>query len=266
MLRDVDRAIAHAERYGDETASTEDERAALEELRHFRRQFPTSLPRAALVRFRRSAARGKRLEALGGPAFTLRTEAGVLLGALASATAPIAPGDVQFDPENGFRGTFGYGLEACALRTPGAAGSVDLGLGASAAVAALLAVTDEDLEGIYERWRDDEDGSHLFAPYPFVPRGRFRGTNPTELVSSYLSSTGPIGWAGGDDVATVARALRAVAVEQPDFAAALRACAEKVEAAARQGHAVIGLIEYVPPENEGWRKWLVDNGDEDENA
>jgi hypothetical protein len=31
-----------------------------------------------------------------------------------------------------------------------------------------------------------------------------------------------------------------------------------VEAAAQRGHAVIGLVEYLPPESDGERQWLID--------
>jgi hypothetical protein len=256
MRGDVERALVHARQYAEAEAPGAGEDDVVRGLRAIRDAFPATLTRAALVRFRRSAARMARIEALKAPPFVLGSEAGVLLAALESASAPIAPEEVPFDPAAGFRGTFAYALEACVLREPGAAGAVDLGLGTSPAVAALLGVTAGDLDAIYDRWLDSAPELHTFAPPPYVPRGRFCA-NPAGVVRGDLDSTGPIGWAAGDDVAAIARDLAAAADKNATFAPELRAAADRVRAAARLGHAVIGFIEYVPPQSEGWRKWFT---------
>jgi hypothetical protein len=257
MRRDVGRALAHARQHTAGEAPHADEHGVVRGLQALHAAFPDTLTRAALVRFRRSAARMARIEALNAPAFVLGSEAGVLLAALESARAPIAPDEVPFDPEAGFRGTFAYGLEACVIREPGAAGAADLGLGTSAAVATLLGVTAGDLDAIYDRWLDSAPELHTFAPPPFVPRGRFVA-NPAGAVRGDLDATGPIGWAAGDDVAGIARDLvAAAAAATAAFTPELRAAADRVASAARLGQAVIGFIEYVPPQSEGWRKWFT---------
>ena len=144
------------------------------------------------------------------------------------------------------------------IREPGASGGVDLGLGVSPMVAALLGVAGEDLDELNARWVQSAPPSHPFAHYPFVPRGRFCSVTATGLVRGDLESTGPIGWAAADDVAAVARDLAALADEQQAFGVELRAASLRVELAARRGHAVIGLIEYSSPEAEGQRSWFVD--------
>lgn len=257
MRRDVGRALAHAQQHAEGEAPDGDEHAVVRGLQAVHAAFPATLTRAALVRFRRSAARMARIEALDGPSFVLGSEASVLLSALESATAPIAPGEVQFDPEKGFRDTFAYALEACVIREPGAAGASDLGLGTSPAVAALLGVTAGDLDAIYDRWLDSAAQLHTFAPYPYVPRGRFCVSGAGGAVGDDLAATGPIGWAARDDVAVVARDLAEAARANARFAPELEAAVERVESAARQGHAAIGFIEYVPPPSEGWRKWFT---------
>jgi hypothetical protein len=257
MRADVARAIVHAQRYAADSPADEDDQAVVRSLQQIHAAFPATLTRAALVRFRRSAARMVRIEALDGPTFVLGSEASVLLSALESASAPIAPGEVQFDPAKGFRDTFAYALEACVIREPGAAGAADLGLGTSPAVAALLGVTAGDLDAIYDRWLDSAAQLHTFAPYPYVPRGRFCAAGAGGAVRDDLDATGSIGWAAGDDVAAVARDLAAAARANARFAPELQAAVQRVESAASDGHAVIGFIEYVPPQSEGWRKWFT---------
>jgi hypothetical protein len=257
MRDDVGRAIGHAQGYAAGLPPDADEHAVVRSLQEIHAAFPATLTRAALVRFRRSAARMARIEALDAPPFVLGSEATVLSSALESATAPIAPGEVQFDPEKGFRDTFAYGLEACVIREPGAAGAADLGLGTSAAVAALLSVTAGDLDAVYDRWLDSAAQLHRFAPYPYVPRGRFCGPGASGVVRDDLDATGPIGWAVGDDVAALARDLADAARANARFAPELHAAAQRVESAAGQRHAVVGFIEYVPPQSEGWRKWFT---------
>jgi hypothetical protein len=67
----VDRAIADAERHAEGLSAQADEHAVVSALRRIRGAFPRDLTRAALARFRRSAARRERIAALGGPAFLL---------------------------------------------------------------------------------------------------------------------------------------------------------------------------------------------------
>lgn len=80
----------------------------------------------------------------------------------------------------------------------------------------------------------------------------------TRPVRGDLDSTGPIGWAVGDDVTTLARDLAGAAASQASWAAELGAASWRVQAAAHAGHAVIGFIEYLPPRAEGLRKWLTE--------
>jgi hypothetical protein len=259
LLLAVSRAIAHGRRHAEGLPPAAPEHAVVRSLQQVEAAFPAALPRAALVRFRRSAARLERLEALRGPAFALGTEARVLLGALESGTGPIPPPDPELHPGDDFRSTFARGLDACAIREPGAAGAADLGLGVSPAVPALLGVTGEDLGELHERWLRTAAPSHPLARYPCVPRGRFCGaTSPDDPVRGDLDWAGPVGWAAADEVTALARDLAALAGGQPSFAAELRAASDRVEAAARRGHAVLGLVEVLPPEAEGERQWLVD--------
>lgn len=258
LLRETRRALAHAERHADGLPATAVEHAVVASLRQIQTGFPTSLTRAALVRVRRSVARLARLEVLGAPHFVLGSEAGVLLGAFESATAPAAPLAIELDPEDGFHRTFAWSLEACLILDPGAAGAADLGLGTSPVVSTLLRTDGDDPDELYERWLGSLDPSHPFARYPYVPRGRFCSTSPEREVRSDLDSTGPIGWATAREAAILAGDLRAIAGEKPAFASELQAVAERVTAAADLGHAVIGWIEYLPAEAEGRRTWLTD--------
>ena len=258
LLRDIDHAIPAAELVLDDLPPTAEEHDVVRSLRQMRAALPTALPRAALVRFRRAAARLDRLEALHGPAIIIANEAGLMLRALASGTTPIPPPDPAFDPGDDLRATFAWGLGACVIHEPGASGGVDLGLGVSPMVAALLGVAGEDLDALNGRWVQSAAPSHPFARYPYVPRGRFCSVTPAGPVRGDLEAAGPIGWAAGDDVAALARDLAAVAGEQPAFGVELRAASLRVELAARRGHAVIGLVEYLSPEAEGHRDWFVD--------
>jgi hypothetical protein len=165
----------------------------------------------------------------------------LLLAALERGATPIPPPDPDFDPGSDVGATFAWGLEACVVCEPGVSGGVDLGLGASPAVPALLGLTGEDFD---RRW-DELSGrrdlsaapSHPFARYPFVPRGRFCGVSPTGGVRGDLESTGPVGWAGAGDVGTLARDLAAAADELPAFAVEVRAASDRVASAGRRGHA-----------------------------
>jgi hypothetical protein len=257
MARSVGRAIPHGERWAAEMPSAAREHAVVRSLRQLQNDFPAALPRATLVRFRSSAARLERLEALRGPVFVLGNEARVLLRAIEHGIEPIPPPDPDIEPGGDFGATFAWGLDACVMCEAGASGGADLGLGASPAVAALLGVAGEDLDELNARWVETADPSHPFARPPYVPRGRFCAVSATSPVRADLEGAGPIGWAAGDDVAALARELAAAARDQPAFAAELQAAATRVEAVARRGHAVIGLIEYLSPEAEGSRHWLV---------
>lgn len=239
MLRVVRRAIGHVESYLADLAPSAPQHEVVASLRRIQTAFPTSLPRADLVRFRRSATRFETLEKLRVPAIIVGNEAGLMLGALERGATPIPSPDPDFDPGSDFGDTLLWGLHACLICEPGASGGVDLGLGTSPAVAALLGATGQDR-------------------YPFVPRGRFCAVDATGPVRGELESSGPIGWAAGADVLALARDLDGLAAEQPALAGELRAAAERVVAAARRGHAVIGLIESLPPEAEGHRTSLVD--------
>jgi hypothetical protein len=107
--------------------------------------------------------------------------------------------------------------------------------------------------------------AHPFARYPLVPRGRFCTARPDGAVSGDLDATGPIGWAAGHDVEVLAQDLAALAGAQPSLAAKLAAVSARVAAAARDGHAVIGFIEYVSADAESARKWLIaEEGDHEE--
>jgi hypothetical protein len=261
MLLGVSRAVPHARRHAEGLPPAAPEHEVVRSLEQAQAAFSAALSRAAVVRFGRSAERLERFEALGAPAFALGNEARVLLGALESGTAPIPPpSDPALDPGDDFEATFAWGLDACVVCEPGAAGGADLGLGTAPAVAALLGVMGADLGELHERWLQSAAPSHPFARYPLVPRGRFCGAaaSPASAVRGDLDSAGPVGWAAADDVAVLARDLAAAAGAEPAFAAELRAAADRVESAARRGLAVIGLVEYLPPEADGERQWLVD--------
>lgn len=199
--------------------------------------FPTALPRAALIRFRQSAARRRRLEALGAPGVIIGNETGLLRGAIESGIGPIVAPQLAFNPERGFEDALSWGFDQCVICEPGASLGVNLGLGASPSVAALLGVTGED--------------------YPLVPRGRFCGVSPSRLVRAGFEGTGPIGWAAGDDMGALARDLVAIAADQPAFAPELHALVDRIAAASRRGYAVIGLIEQLPPEADGEPRWFA---------
>jgi hypothetical protein len=96
------------------------------------------------------------------------------------------------------------------------------------------------------------------ARYPYVPRGRLCEAGATSVVRGDLESAGPIGWTDAADAAAVARDLRATANEQAAFAPELRAAADRVESAARNGHGILGLIEFLSREADGMRVHLVD--------
>ena len=257
LRRDIDRAVRLAAFMADDLPLTAEEHGRIRELQRMRATFPTALPRAARVRFRRLAARLERLEALHAPAIIIRDETGLLLAALASGTAPIPLPDTNFDPGDNLPAAFARGLDACLICEPGVSGGEDLGLGVSPAVATVLGVAGEDLGALNQRWVQSAAPSHPFARYPYVPHGRFCNVTSTGPVRGDLESAGPVGWAIAGDVATLARDLAAVAAEQPAFGVELRAAALRVELAARRGHAVIGLIEYLPPETDGQRTWFV---------
>jgi hypothetical protein len=259
----VARATGHAEQHARGLPATAREQAVVRSLCAIDdgdAAFPTVLTRATLARFHRSAARLGRLEALRAPAFLLGNEAAVLLGALQSASAPVVRPevDIRLDAEDGFQSTFAWGLETCAIRAPGAPGAVDLGLGTSPAFAQRLGLEGADLPALYQAWRRSAAPEHPFARQPYVPAGRFCAPGPARRVRADLDSTGPIGWAAGDDVAHLARELAGLATAQPAAAAELLAVAERLEQAAGRGEAVIGFVEYVPPEAERERKWLID--------
>jgi hypothetical protein len=262
MLSVVRRAVSHVRRYRDDLPPTAPEHAVVESLHRIQTEFPRSLPRADLTRFRRSAARLDNFERLNAWGILLGNEARLMLEALERGTAAIPPPDPNFDPGSDFSATFTWGLSTCVICEPGASGGVDLGLGTSPAVAALLGVTGEDIEArwddLVERWVLPMAPSHPFARYPFVPQGRFCSVRSTGPVRGDFESTGPAGWADADGAVDLARALAAVADQQPVFAGELRAASNRVESAARRGHAVIGLIELLAPEAEGHRSFLVE--------
>lgn len=202
---------------------------------------------------------------MGGPQFILANEARLLLQTLEAATGPVVRPEVQFDPDNRFRGTLAWALMAAVIYEPGAAGAADLGLGKSPALPALLGAESAALDELLQSWMESAAAAHPFARYPLVPRGRFCTARPDGAVSSDLDATGPIGWAVGHDIEVPARDLVALGSAQPSFAAKLAAASARVASAARGGHAVIGFIEYVSADAEGARKWLIaEEGDHEE--
>jgi len=253
---DTSRALRDAERHAQGLPMEASEHEVVRSLSEFHIAFPSALPRASLVRFRRSAARRTRLEELAGPAFLLASEARVLLSVLEAGTAPVAPRDVDFDADAGFHTTFARAIAACVLSDAGALGIADLGLGTSPALAALLGVEGEDLDEVHARWARFAASSHPFARYPYVPHARFGDGSAARRVRGDLDSTGPVGWAGPDDAATLARDLFAAARAHPSLASTLEAASARVEATAGHGQAVLGWIEYLPAEAEGQRQWL----------
>jgi hypothetical protein len=262
MIEEVDRAIPHAELIAPGLPPEDEVHDVILALRRMRTAFPTALPRAAVVRFRRSATRLKRMEALGAPVIILGNEPGILLRAVESGIEPIVAPELPYSPARSFQGTLIRAVEACVIHQPGAAQGVNLGLGASPAVAALLGVADEDFGELHERWVEAAAPSHPFARSPFVPRGRFCAADAGAAVRADFEDTGPIGWAAGHDVADLARDLAARADEHPAFAPEIWAAAARIEAAAAGGQAVIGLVEYLSPEADGEPSWFADPGDD----
>jgi hypothetical protein len=262
MIAEIDRAIPHAELFAAEVPPEDDVRGVVRSLKVLRAALPTALPRAALIRFRRSAARLRRLEALRAPVFMLGNEPGILLRAVETGIEPIVAPELAYSSRRGFQGTLIWGVEACVIREPGAAQGVNLGLGPSAAVAALLEVADEDERALHDGWVESVSPSHPFARYPLVPRGRFCDANFGSLVRGDFEETGPLGWAADDDVAALARDLAALADGRPDVASELRAVSDRIAAVAGRGHAVIGLIEYLSPEADGEPSWFGDPEDD----
>jgi hypothetical protein len=184
-----------------------------------------------------------------------------MLGALAAATTTLATEAIGFEPAEGFHATLVRALEACVMRAPGAAGARDLGLGTSAALPALLGLPAAGLRDAHVRWCETAAPSHPWARFPLVPRGRFGTMHEARVVRGDLDSTGPIGWAAGDDVRLLASALAAEAARVPVAGAPsahLRAVAERARRVADEGHALLGFIEFLPPEADGQRQWLVD--------
>jgi hypothetical protein len=258
LVRDTARAINAAERQAHGLPERAREHEVVRSLRKFHSHFPAELPRASLVRLRRSAKRAANIEKLGGPGFLLGSEAEVLLGALESATAPIAPPEVEFDSENGFHATLAWGLEACLVRDPGAVGVANLGLGVSPSVIGLLGLAGEKLDAEYDQWLRLASPSHPFGRYPFVPSGRLGDGTAERRVRGDLDSTGPIGWATPAEAATLAQSLSGATNEHGDLASELQRSSARIQSTAARGQAVIGWIEYLPPEAEGQPKWFVE--------
>jgi hypothetical protein len=77
-------------------------------------------------------------------------------------------------------------------------------------------------------------------------------------VRADAEETGPVGWIAADELGALARDFAALAAAEPAFAPELRAIAARMEAVARRGQAVIGLIEYLPPEADGEPHWFAE--------
>jgi len=262
MLREIDHAIPHAEVAARELPPTHDVHDVIRGLRRMRTALLNALPRAALVRFRRSAARLRRLVALGAPSVIIANEPDILLRALERALAPIDPRRIPFHSDDGFADTLFSAVHLCVVCEPGASDGVNLGLATSPAVATLLDVAEDDHADLNQQWVDRAAPSHPFARYPLVPRGRFCRVSPERLVRADFEETGPMGWAAGDDVAALARDLLALAGDRPAFAPELRTVSHRLETVSRSGHAVIGLIEYLSPEADGEMRWFRSEADD----
>jgi hypothetical protein len=258
LVRDIARVIPHAKRSAARLPPSAKEHSIIRSLEDICSAFPRSLPRAAVVRLRRSTARLKHLEELKGPATIIANEAEILLGILKSATLAVEPHDFTFDAEHGFHSTLHRGLEACTIREPGAAGGRDLGLGICAALPELLGVSGMDLGEVHDRWRETAAPTHPWARYPYVPGGRFGAMKSDRLVRGDLEGTGPVGWAAGSDVQTVSHDLLAAAEGAANASSALRSVVERVRRVAESDQAIIGFIEFLPPEADGQRQWLID--------
>ena len=78
------------------------------------------------------------------------------------------------------------------------------------------------------------------------------------VVPGALENTGPIGWAAGHHLAKLSDDLRALAAGEAHARAELLAVADRVADVASRNQAVIGFIEFRPPEAAGQPRWLVE--------
>jgi hypothetical protein len=206
----------------------------------------------------------KRLVDLDAPAIIIANEPRLMLQSIQRAIEPIDPPQIPFSPARGFQNTLIRAVDACFVFESGASQPANLGLGASRAVGALLGVSGESYNALYEGWLELAAPSHPFARYPFVPSGWFCSVDPERFVRPDFEATGPIGWAAGDDVVALARDLGTFAGDDSVFTPQLRALSRRLEAVSLRGQAVIGLIEYLSPEADGEMDFFADptTGDE----
>jgi hypothetical protein len=225
---------------------------------------PTRLPRAVLAKLRRGLARFVRLENLGAAKIFLRNEARLVLDVLdwQRDLGSIAP--ARFDPDEGFESTFAWALDTCIIREPTRMGARDMGLGEDVLRVCDLVTDVNSLGIVHEHWLETLDPEHPWARYPFVPRQRFGCGHRDCLVRHYFESTGPVGWAIGEDLRLMAHSLRELSSREEALTWQLRGMADRLEAADRDGNAVLGWLEYLSPEAEGDRLWLVASDEDTE--
>jgi hypothetical protein len=202
---------------------------------------PPAIPRGVLAKLGRCLARFTSLQELRAPEILLHNEAGLIRDVLdwQHDLESIAP--VRFDPDKGFEATFAWALDACISREPTKSGARDIGLGEDAL-----------------QLRDPE---HPWARYPFLPKRTFACTRRVCAMLNHFEDTGPIGWAAGEDLRDIVDRLRELSSGER-APSQLGALADRLEDADRDGHAVIGWLQYLTPEAEGRRLWLVEAEDD----
>ncbi|NUP10795.1 MAG: hypothetical protein HOW73_32525 [Polyangiaceae bacterium] len=247
LQREMSKLLPYADLYARQTAIEPDDAELRPRLERAIADLPARLPRSVLVKIRRCVARFGRLERLRGPVIIICNEAKLLSRILDwRRIEEIAP--VELDPDRGFESMFGWALDACVVKCYEKGRGRDIGLGFGIRQSNLVQVRS------LERLRHQ---------YPFVPHGRFLRAKRGSLCDAF-EGTGPMGWAAGEDLSDLSRAVRDFPNRNPAFMPQLRAFAERLEQAERDGHAVVGWFEEVPKEAEGHRIWLVDGTDGEE--
>jgi hypothetical protein len=265
LQRDLGGMVPYAGEYAPDDAEEGSARHARQVLEQASLGLATTLPRAVLAKLRRCLARFTRLEDLGAARMILHNEARLVVDVLdwQRQLTSIAP--LRFDADNGFESTLFWSLDACVIRAPTKTGARDIGLGEEVVQVRDLGVDVNSLGVLHERWLETLSPDHPWARYPFVPRKKFACSRRDCLVRHCFESTGPVGWAAGEDLRLIADSLRELSNREKGLPSRLRALADLLEAADRDGHAVIGWLEYLSPEAEGNRLGLV-APDEDSEA
>ena len=264
LQRAIRRLLPYVDEYAADAAAKRPDGHVHQALEQASSGVPTELPRAVLAKLRRCLARFVRLEALNAAEVFLHNEARLVSDVLdwPHDLEFIAP--MPFEPDKGFESTFAWALDACVSREPTRIRARDIGLGEDVVQVRDLILDAESVDTLHERWLKALDPEHPWTRYPFVPRCKFACNRRDCLVRNYLEDTGPLGWAVGEELRTIAQSLRELSRRERAATAQLRALADRLEDAYRDGDAVLGWLEYLAPEAEGHRLWLVDSDEDTE--